>query len=522
MKQTNNAIKFLMAQYRAIFKHANIAMVAAMAAAALAAGQAQANPTPFDNAKLEALQSGNNVKITIDGSGDGTGTKYQKLNLSGAIAANSKINGLTFLIQSGAATDNTLKGQTGAGKDVLDLTGVTIKLAAEGATTKAQNNLVVGEAGTAANVSLTGLEVLKGTLQIGAAGATVKNSVQAATATIGGKGGDADVNLMKTAELKGSLLNIDEGATVTLNDQAKVLSSTINVKAGTVAMNGSDESNASVFGGDESTIDITGGVVKSNESSGAKHGKIVGKKITLSGKGQIVNSGAMTIVAGSEGFTANGGTIEVSGGSTLSFQGKSVINSGTELKVGAAGKLAFKGDTSIAEDAVFTNYNATAETHIVSDDNTSSKLSVSKAALAKLTKDSTNKIAVSGAKATNISELHLTDTDAAINLATSNGGLGILADNGESLGAKFANSGTGIFKVSAASVEFKNDKIKLDKFRIAGDKVVVGKNGAFTIDGGASLQAGSALTVDGSSGAGLTVASGSVFLDGGKGELRNS
>ena len=29
MKQTNNAIKFLMAQYRAIFKNANIAMVAA-------------------------------------------------------------------------------------------------------------------------------------------------------------------------------------------------------------------------------------------------------------------------------------------------------------------------------------------------------------------------------------------------------------------------------------------------------------------------------------------------------------
>ena len=44
MKQTNNAIKFLMAQYRAIFKNANIAMVAAMAAAALAAGQAQAAP----------------------------------------------------------------------------------------------------------------------------------------------------------------------------------------------------------------------------------------------------------------------------------------------------------------------------------------------------------------------------------------------------------------------------------------------------------------------------------------------
>ena len=49
MKQTNNAIKFLMAQYRAIFKNANIAMLAAIAASALAAGQAQAANTAVDS-----------------------------------------------------------------------------------------------------------------------------------------------------------------------------------------------------------------------------------------------------------------------------------------------------------------------------------------------------------------------------------------------------------------------------------------------------------------------------------------
>ena len=51
MKQTNNAIKFLMAQYRAIFKNANIAMLAAIAASALAAGQAQAAGTDIENWK---------------------------------------------------------------------------------------------------------------------------------------------------------------------------------------------------------------------------------------------------------------------------------------------------------------------------------------------------------------------------------------------------------------------------------------------------------------------------------------
>ena len=508
MKQTNNAIKFLMAQYRAIFKHANIAMVTAMAAAALAAGQANAGPLTT----LDGVTAGQTITFTGVSGDDGSTApkKYESLTLTGPVATNDKFQGVQLVFKSGDG--NTLK--SGA----IDLTGATLELSAAEATAVANNKIVVGEASTAANLKLSTLNVVKGTLQIGAGGDTVVNSVEAADITLGAADkAEAIVDLKKTAELKGNNLTLESGSTINLNDGSKVLSSTINVKAGTVAMNGSDESNASVFGGDESTIDITGGVVKSNESSGAKHGKIVGKKITLSGKGQIVNSGAMTIVAGSEGFTANGGTIEVSGGSTLSFQGKSVINSGTTLKVGAAGKLAFKGDTSIAEDAVFTNYDASAETHIVSDDNTSSKLSVSKAALAKLTKDSTNKIAVSGAKATNISELHLTDTDAAINLATSNGGIGILADNGESLGTKFANSGSGIFKVSAASVEFKNDKLKLANFRVAGDKIVVGKNGAFTLDGGASLQAGSALTIDGSGGAGLTVTDGAIFLDGGKG-----
>ena len=68
MKQTNNAIKFLMAQYRAIFKNANIAMVAAMAAAALAAGQAQAaNPiTDWANLTTTVTQvnAENQLEIT--------------------------------------------------------------------------------------------------------------------------------------------------------------------------------------------------------------------------------------------------------------------------------------------------------------------------------------------------------------------------------------------------------------------------------------------------------------------------
>ena len=85
MKQTNNAIKFLMAQYRAIFKNANIAMVAAMVASALAAGQAQAaadttNPDKIGTSELNdnalsseelKLDSGNKT-VVLDAANSGS------------------------------------------------------------------------------------------------------------------------------------------------------------------------------------------------------------------------------------------------------------------------------------------------------------------------------------------------------------------------------------------------------------------------------------------------------------------
>ena len=56
-----------MAQYRAIFKHANIAMVAAMAAAALACGQANAGPL----ANLNGVTAGQTITFTGDSGDDG-------------------------------------------------------------------------------------------------------------------------------------------------------------------------------------------------------------------------------------------------------------------------------------------------------------------------------------------------------------------------------------------------------------------------------------------------------------------
>ncbi|MGN8853123.1 hypothetical protein [Anaerobiospirillum succiniciproducens] len=84
MKQTNNAIKFLMAQYRAIFKNANIAMVAAMAAAALSAGAANAANTDLDSKDKwdAALTSGNGtIEITGADADSGASGKYKNLKI---------------------------------------------------------------------------------------------------------------------------------------------------------------------------------------------------------------------------------------------------------------------------------------------------------------------------------------------------------------------------------------------------------------------------------------------------------
>ena len=110
MKQTNNAIKFLMAQYRAIFKNANIAMVAAIAAAALAAGQAQA--ANFENKDL-ADAKGELIFVGASAGKD----QYDQLTLSGATVA-PVAPAVTFTLKSGA---HTLNGGAATDDDSLEL-----------------------------------------------------------------------------------------------------------------------------------------------------------------------------------------------------------------------------------------------------------------------------------------------------------------------------------------------------------------------------------------------------------------
>ncbi|WP_317383744.1 hypothetical protein, partial [Anaerobiospirillum succiniciproducens] len=124
MKQTNNAIKFLMAQYRAIFKNANIAMVAAMAAAALAAGSANAADlssklTNSVDTAVDVTSTAADDTITVAGGKNYAKTvtvnKGAQLTVSGHLAAvgDVTVNGGTLILK-----DDQSSLMLGAIKDV--------------------------------------------------------------------------------------------------------------------------------------------------------------------------------------------------------------------------------------------------------------------------------------------------------------------------------------------------------------------------------------------------------------------
>ena len=156
-----------MAQYRAIFKNANIAMVAAMAAAALASGQANAAKI-FDNTTLPSITD---TELEIDGTGDDD-KKYKNINLT---AGASSDKAFVITVASGADT-NKIKG-------AVSLANSTIKVAGAD---KANAKLDIGTgAGNPTVLTLKELSVAeKGTLIVAGVDDQKTATVNANTITL--------------------------------------------------------------------------------------------------------------------------------------------------------------------------------------------------------------------------------------------------------------------------------------------------------------------------------------------------
>ena len=525
MKQTNNAIKFLMAQYRAIFKNANIAMLAAIAASALAAGQAQAATTAVgtwagikDNAQSGA--------IALDHADPG-------FNLEVSATANASFtDAITATVSSGAHTiDGDEKGAW-----TLEGSALDIKIADGGGDDAA---LKIG--GTKGNitVAVNDITVTKGTLAISRAAATAAKSGATVTAkdvVVGGTAGStATVTIDKFGTLSSDTLSVRDAAAITVADSGLLKAGTLNMSSGSLTTSGKVEgdtinvtggtvtfaANTGILGSDTSSVTISGGTV-----TATKAGAIKGSSVDIQG-GTFTLTEGLTIGSAEGTVDVKGGAFDVKTTKKLTFVGTSNLTGGT-ITTTDAGELVFKGNATISGTTLTLGDNAV--TNIETDSTTkTSTLNVSAATFGTLVKADTQKIKVTTTAANETAVLRFTDTDTAINL-TKTGGVGVLKDDGTGLAAtNFATKvGDGVFAVSAAKAEYKKDIFApadaANTVRIVADELTVGEN-SFTItafkDTDTLLQVGKTLTVgDGSKN--LTISKGKVDLEGVEGSKDNS
>ena len=240
MKISNNALNFLLAQYRAIFKRAYVKGIASavLLTAALAAGQAQAG-TLSDATKLPA--SGD---ITITGTATDNGPdKYQYIQI--ASGSTESFNG-TLTIQSGTANGagNYIKGNGDAAPTNISGSG-TININITEANNASTHGLAIFGQKQAVTVDVGKVNINQGLLKVtfgtsdkanstviadeinvGTQNATTRNAFLTINATNDAdtKATVGDANTVITVN-KGGMINMQSSgsATAILNGSSLVL-----------------------------------------------------------------------------------------------------------------------------------------------------------------------------------------------------------------------------------------------------------------------------------------------------------
>ena len=393
MKQTNNAIKFLMAQYRAIFKNAyfkGLTSAVLLTAGLAVAGGAQAD----DLTSLDNLASAD-ADITITGSGSDDGTNNQWANLKVSVTENKPWNG--SLTITGGTADTGASGNyilgSGTGNFTISGTGsLTID------TNDVANGLYIEDRGSAATDKLT-LDISSINVTSGKLDVVDKSSnsgsvaIQADTITVGDSAGQdgavtAILSLTSSAATNGigltlgreantttgavaSEITVNEGGVVLLaagdnaNNSISVLGKSLAVNAGgLLVQTGSSGSN--IINTD--VLNVAGGQVVSGAAIINSHqSTLTGDLLVESGyldiapettvvDGAITEVGTYTFVSGSETQIDANGYIKISKGNATVEDGANIIattnasNSGGYITVRNSAE--FSGDySSLAKDS---------------------------------------------------------------------------------------------------------------------------------------------------------------------------
>ena len=468
MKQTNNAIKFLMAQYRAIFKNANIAMVAAMVAAAFAAGQAHAKAgdqtEPYE-AFEQQLANG-----VID-----TGENLVHDGKSGEFIILKAPNTKPIVINGGKL--EMTKDVTGHIYTTNDIVVKNGKLSV--AADNTSPDLIPGLVGSAADTTsgaqptVASLTVEGGKVDVTKAFIQMKNvTINGGELTAGGttgkKAGEKFLNYSNIYALNGEM-NVGGTAVINLNPASGLKGNNVTITGGTINFNGTSEasnigeSGAYVRAGDsvkDGTLTISGGKLV---VAAQKFGNATGTNINITG-GEVDVKGTFTL--GKDFKGTNESTISVTGGKV------SVANGGT---------LGLDGNASFA-DGTLANAGTVA---VAIPTGAKRTLTVGEKAFTELLK---GKLTATGVNAGAAETLNLV-VEGDADLVTS----GFLNSNGEIDNNKAA------FTDVDTSLTAKNVTIDAASYSgataIKADSLVAGKAGAFAIKSGSTVEVAKGLTV---------------------------
>ena len=356
MKISNNALNFLLAQYRAIFKRAYIKGLASavILTAGLAAGQAQAaNITDSD---LSQLESGTAITVASG--------SYININGSGNTSTTDWTSDVTIIggTPSSGASGNYIQGTSGT----VSLSGpgsLTIDIA-ESTAVASGGLLVEGGASGSVSLDLGTIKVNRGTLNINDGNASGGATVSADTITIGSA--SAEDATTKNAVVAITSASGDKGVTfgaadsvITINGDGKL---TVTASSGTATVEGSlalKQGGLLVLSGSGGTVELNTDLNVDADSTvvvSSNSGNFAGNTAQMDGNLLVASGGVLNlnttqptaeeaaadaslgvVTLGATSNTQIGGTLNVNSGTLVVEEGASLHASGSGSIVVASG-----------------------------------------------------------------------------------------------------------------------------------------------------------------------------------------
>ena len=524
MKLSNNAIKFLMAQYRAIYKNAYFKGIASavVLTAGLAAGAAQAadsgtsTPPVFEDLGASITDEAGWTGLK----GNKKATDKLKLEVTGKTANNANVFALD--LTSGA---HSVKAADNAGGGASALTAKNGKIIISSSAGDASLAVSTDKDKSGATLELNEVDLQKGTITINGSGAGATASLTAKAIKIGNNDGSADskATLGTHSSLTSTIAagNLSEMGGITIGSDG-------------VLMTATGSNNISDISVTAPTLNISGGLLKvytADDKTSAMavsvvQGALNGGKIEVGKSGSLtVNFDATTGIKdnGNDAerkFELNSGDVTIA--KELKFSGAGTIYV-KDAQITGAGDLKISGTGSaldISKDKLATLISGTKLTVQNTEIKLNDNVMVDVGGIEFDTTADINKIGVDSAATISAPELQvgssLKGTNAnLVTVKADNLTLGSSTyDNANALGFKDATAKNVKFESNAAAFKLQDAvtlrNVDSDKKALPGTI-----SGSFTVSGNTKK-----LTIDG--GIYQTGAEDTITLDKGSIEIKNS